>query len=99
MANVIFRQEAIDDLNDIWFYTFQEWSETQADKYYSYIQHACKSIGENPAIGREYDEIKENLFGLKSQKHIIFYQIVSNDEIEIIRILHGRMDLKNRVIK
>lgn len=33
MANVILRQKAIDDLNDIWEYTFEEWSENQADKY------------------------------------------------------------------
>jgi toxin ParE1/3/4 len=33
MAKVILRQEAIDDLNDIWDYTFEEWSEVQADKY------------------------------------------------------------------
>jgi toxin ParE1/3/4 len=31
MAKVILRQEAIDDLSDIWEYTFQEWSENQAD--------------------------------------------------------------------
>lgn len=97
MAKVILRQEAIDDLNDIWFYTFQEWSEIQADKYYTNIKLACKSIGETPEIGREYNEIKKNLFGFKSQKHVIFYQFVSNDVIEVIRILHGRMDLKNRI--
>jgi len=31
MANVILRQEAIDDLNDIWFYTFEEWSEKETE--------------------------------------------------------------------
>lgn len=35
MAKVILRQEAIDDLNDIWNYTFEKWSEKQADTYYS----------------------------------------------------------------
>ncbi len=29
MAKVILRQEAIDDLNDIWTYTFEEWSENR----------------------------------------------------------------------
>ena len=42
-------------------------------------------------------ELSKNLLGLKSEKHIIFYQQVSNDRIEIIRILHERMDLKNRI--
>jgi toxin ParE1/3/4 len=99
MAKVILRQEAIDDLNDIWDYTFQKWSESQADKYYVTIRVACNGIGENPTIGKEYDGISRNLLGIKSEKHIIFYQIISNKEIEIIRILHERMGLENRIIE
>jgi len=97
MANVILRQEAIDDLNAIWGYTFGKWSEQQADKYYSAIKFACEEIGKNPRIGKEYTRISRNLLGLKSGKHIIFYLLVSENEIEVIRILHERMDLKNRL--
>jgi toxin ParE1/3/4 len=97
MAKVVLRQEAIDDLNDIWDYTFTNWSENQADKYYSSVKFACNQIGQNPELGRDYKEISENLLGLKIGKHIIFYHLISNDVIEIIRILHERMDLKNRL--
>lgn len=95
MAKVILRQEAITDLNDIWNYTFEKWSEKQADKYYATIKLACRGIGENPEIGNEYSGISTNLLGLKSGKHIIFYHLISDNEIEVIRILHERMDLKN----
>ena len=74
MFNVILRQEAIDDLNDIWEYTFEQCSELQADKYYATLKFSCKEIGENPELGREYSGIGRNLLGLKSGKHIIFYQ-------------------------
>ncbi len=97
MAKVILRQEAIDDLNNIWEYTFEKWSENQADKYYAMLKLACKEVGKNPEIGREYNKIKKNLLGLHSGRHIIFYQLVAEDEIEIVRILHERMDLKNRL--
>jgi toxin ParE1/3/4 len=97
MAKVILRQEAIDDLNNIWEYTFEKWSENQADKYYAALKFACKEIGEYPDLGIEYTAIGRNLLGLKSGKHIIFYQLISDDEIEVIRILHERMDLKNRL--
>jgi toxin ParE1/3/4 len=97
MAKVILRQEAIDDLNDIWTYTFEEWSENQADKYYATIQFACMQIGENPELGKEYEGINRNLLGLRIGKHIIFYQVITEQEIEIIRILHERMDLQNRI--
>ena len=97
MAKVILRQEAIDDLNDIWDYTYEKWSEKQADKYYATIKIACNGIGENPEVGKEYYGISKNLLGLKSGKHIIFYRSLSENKIEVIRILHERMDLKNRL--
>lgn len=97
MVNVILRQEAINDLNNIWDYTYEQWSENQADKYYATIKFACKEIGINPELGREYIEISKNLLGLKSGKHIIFYHLISESEIEVIRILHERMDLKNKL--
>ncbi|NBC24281.1 MAG: type II toxin-antitoxin system RelE/ParE family toxin [Bacteroidetes bacterium] len=97
MARVILRQEAIDDLNDIWDYTFENWSETQADKYYSSVKLACNQIGQNPELGRIYNYVNENILGLKVGRHIIFYHLISNDEVEIIRTLHERMDLENRL--
>jgi toxin ParE1/3/4 len=97
MAEVILRKKAIDDLSNIWDYTVENWSEHQADKYYATIKFACKEIGENPDMGKEYSDISQNLLGLKSGKHIIFYHMISENKIEVIRILHERMDLKNRL--
>ena len=37
MVKISFRQKANDDLNNIWDYTYENWSETQADKYYATI--------------------------------------------------------------
>lgn len=97
MTKVIFKQKAIDDLSDIWEYTMYKWSENQADKYYNTIKSACKEIENNPQIGKVYSEISKDLYGFQSGKHIIFYFQISKDEIEIIRILHERMDLINRI--
>ncbi len=97
MANVVLRQEAIDDLNSIWNYTFEKWSEKQADKYYDLLKKSCLEISKNPEIGKGYPEIHQNLFGLHSGKHIIFYQSIDKNQIEIIRILHQQMDLNSRL--
>ncbi|MFV0390834.1 MAG: type II toxin-antitoxin system RelE/ParE family toxin [Paludibacteraceae bacterium] len=97
MAKIVFRQEAIDELNDIWIYAFEECSEKQADKYYGTLEFACKQIGLNPELGKEYKGINSTLFGLRTGKHVIFYQVINEQEIEIIRILHERMDLKDRL--
>lgn len=97
MAKITLRQEAIEDLNEIWLYTYEKWSQNQADKYYASVEFACMQIGENPELGKEYDGIHKKLLGLRIGKHIIFYQVVSNEDVEIIRILHERMGLENRL--
>ena len=97
MLKIYFRQKANEDLNNIWNYTYENWSENHADKYYATIKFDCLEIGNNPKLGKIYNGISRNLLGLKSGKHIIFYHLISEKEIEIIRILHERMDLKNRL--
>lgn len=74
-----------------------KWSEIQADKYYATIKDSCLGIGENPEVGKKYDSVNENLLGLKTGRHIIFYQSLSENKIEVVRILHERMDLKTRI--
>jgi toxin ParE1/3/4 len=84
-------------LNNIWNYTIQKWSENQAQKYYELIKLSCKEISKDPTIGKKYPKLGENLFGLKTGRHIIFYLLIPENEIEVVRILHERMDLKNNI--
>ena len=83
MAKLILRQEAINDLNDIWDYTASYWSENQADKYYGMIRAACKEIAKESLIAKNYNEIDSSLFGYRIGKHIIFYYKVQDDEIKL----------------
>lgn len=95
---MLFSNKAVQDLTDIWDYTADTWSETQADKYYIMLIDACRQIAENiRPLGREYPEILSGLYGYRTGKHIIFYRIATSHSVEIVRILHGRMDLKNRI--
>ena len=91
--------KAVEDLTKIWDYTFDKWSEQQADKYYNMLLNNCQEIAENPDLGKNYDGIKNELFGLKANRHIIFYRKLHNKPIEITRFLHERMDLKKRIIE
>lgn len=99
MAEFRFTKKAIEDLNGIWNYTFEHWSEGQADKYYKMLIEICQEIADNPELGKNYEGIRPDLFGLKAIRHIIFYRRVNSDLTEITRILHERMDLKNRIIE
>lgn len=97
MAKFQLTNKAVVDLNNIWEYTLDNWSENQADKYYFMLLKTCQEIAENPELGKNYDQVKSKLLGMRASKHVIFYQIKDHHTIEIIRILHGQMDLKNRI--
>ncbi len=90
-------RKAVEDLSNIWNYTFEVWTEKQADKYYNSLITACQEIAENLSLGKNYEGISNQLFGMKANKHIIFYRILEENYIEITRILHEKMDLKQRV--
>jgi toxin ParE1/3/4 len=97
MAKYNLTNKAVEDLTIIWEYTFDKWSEKQADKYYELLLDSCQDIANNPDLGKNYSGVKNELFGLKTNRHIIFYRKLANEPIEITRILHERMDLKNRI--
>ena len=97
MAKYIITNKAVEDLTKIWDYTYEVWSENQADKYYEELLANCQEIAENQNYGKNYNEISSDIFGYKSGQHIIFYRKLNESKIEITRILHSRMDLKNRI--
>lgn len=97
MGNYRFTNKAVEDLSDIWNYTVETWSERQADLYYEMLIVTCQEIADNPACGKRYEEITNKLYGFRANKHVIFYRLIAQEEIEIVRILHGSMDLKSRI--
>ena len=99
MAKFILTNKAVEDLSVIWNYTFDTWSESQADMYYEMLIESCRQIAEKPEIGKNYEKIVQRLFGLRAGRHIILYRKISSNKIEITRILHEQMDLKNRILE
>jgi len=97
MAKFKLTNYAVKDLSDIWNYTLNNWSESQADRYYKLILNACASIAKKPKQGKVYEEIYPELKGKKTSKHIIFYRVMADQSIEVTRILHEKMDLRNKL--
>jgi toxin ParE1/3/4 len=97
MGSYFLTHKAVEDLTSIWIYTDERWSEQQADSYYHLLTEACQSIAKNPGIGKNYIEIGQDICGFHVGRHLIFYRQIDSRQIVVVRILHERMDLKNRV--
>jgi toxin ParE1/3/4 len=90
--------EASKDLEKIWMYTFENWSQSQADRYFNLIIDEIENISNNPTSGKDYSDIREGYFRSRVKSHFIFYKVnLKINVIEIIRILHQYMDLESRL--
>ena len=47
--------------------------------------------------GKPAQQTRKNYRVSKIKSHLIFYRKVDNDSVEIVRILHQRMDIKKRL--
>ena len=97
MPKYFLTNKAIEDLSTIWDYSYEVWSENQADKYYVELLNDCNELANNPNLGRNYEDIRNDVYGYKAGQHIIFYRKINESEIEITRFLHSRMDLKIKI--
>ena len=89
-------KKAVYDLEEIWFYTVEKWSVEQADRYYQLIFEEINYICRHINTGKSMEHVRKGYRASKVKSHLIFYR-VERDRVEIIRVLHERMDIENRL--
>jgi len=82
---------AEDDLYKIISTTIESWGSAQAKIYAQTIDTALSKLAQYPDFGRERNEIYKDAKSFPVEKHIVFYR-VSDNGIDVARILHQRMD-------
>lgn len=90
--------KASEDIEAIWLYTFENWSLEQADRYVNLIFDEIEYIATKPEAGKDYSHVRKNYRCSKVKSHLIFYRLAEKEKVvEIIRVLHERMDIENRL--
>lgn len=88
---------ASQDLESIWLYTFENWSLEQADRYFNLLMDEIEYISNKPESGDDFSHVRKGYLRSRIKSHFIFYKInKKKSQVEIIRILHQRMDIENR---
>lgn len=93
----IISERANIDIEKIWLYTYENWALVQADRYYNLILDEIEFIAENFESGKPVDYIKKGYRTSLVKSHIIFYKKSKSNIVEIIRVLHQKMDIENRI--
>lgn len=94
MKGYVLSRAAQRDLDDIWDYSAETWSPAQANRYVENIRDACEKLGTGRARGRSVDDVRPGYFKLAVKSHFLFYRVIGGDIIDIVRILHQRMDIE-----
>lgn len=89
---------ASNDIENIWLYTFENWSVEQADRYVNLIFDEIEYLAVHSTSGKDYNHIRKNYRCSKVKSHLVFYRInEKQSSIEIIRVLRQQMDIENRL--
>lgn len=79
------------DLSSIWDYTAERWDVRQAETYVNEIRAAIERVAADPRRGRSCDEVRDGYRRYSIGSHLLFY-VESSHGVDVIRILHQRMD-------
>ncbi len=97
MSNYIISEKALDDINNIWKYTAKKWSVEQANRYYNLLIDEIEYVANNFETARDFGYVRKFYKYSKVKSHLIFFKLNKRNEIEVIRVLHERMDIENRL--
>lgn len=97
MSSFVITNMAKADLKEIGRYTLEHWGRDQRDQYLTRLDACFHHLAENPHTGKDCSEIRDGYRKFNAGSHVIFYRQSLPDMIEIVRILHGRMDIETRL--
>jgi toxin ParE1/3/4 len=97
MAGFELTNKAKSDLKDIAIYTQNTWGNRQRNIYLTALDKSFYALASDHLKGRDCSEIRSGYRKHKVSKHIIYYREINANLIEIVRILHERMDIESQL--
>ena len=94
--DVSFTTLARADLRTIRRHSRKEWGHQQASAYMYSLLAAADSLGNFPERGSVINPDHSSVRRVVSARHVIYYRVLET-EIEILRVLHERMDTSSQL--
>jgi toxin ParE1/3/4 len=85
--------QAKDDLREIWYSVASGRDHRTADRVVTQILDKCENHAQFPEGGRLREELASGLRSFSVRPYVVFYRPFE-DTIAVLRILHGRRNLK-----
>lgn len=92
MSEVRLSPKAKVDLSEIWDYTCTEWGAEQAEKYVRDLWNVMQGQIQDLPKSVDISDVRKGYRKVRSGSHVIFFRVSSDGVIDVVRILHQKMD-------
>ena len=90
MAEYKLTEQADTDFEEIFSYGIDRFGIVQAEKYHLGMIARFNLIAQNPLLYTPVDDIREGYRRSRYQSHSIYYRIIGNKSVLIVRILNAQ---------
>jgi toxin ParE1/3/4 len=97
MTGFVLTNRAEADLKSIGIYTQNKWGVRQRNRYLTALDKSFHALAADHLNGRDCGEIRTGYRKYQVGKHIVFFREIDENLIEVVRILHERMDIEARL--
>ena len=94
MRRLHYSPAAQNDLDIIYDYTLENWGIVRAEHYVRELHEACCELANGHIKGQSVDFVRQGYFKKFIGSHVVFYKYPTPHIMEVVRILHQRMDVE-----
>ncbi len=92
------RQKAKEDLMEIGRYTLKAWGRRQRDAYLGALYKCFEKLAAGGGHVRDCSHILPGYKRYHCERHLIFFKDTVDGDLDIIRVLHQSMHVKDRLL-
>lgn len=93
MTGFVLSPAARADIGQIWDYSAERWGADQAGRNVLGIRDACRDLVAGRMRRRAADDVRAGYRKAAVGSHVLFYRVREDGVLDIVRILHRRMDV------
>lgn len=93
MIRITFADEALTDLDSVYRYIAED-NMAAADRHREQLRQRWEQLMHQPRMGRTRDDLKPGYRCITEGDYLILYRIVSAEEVMVMRVVHGKRDLR-----
>lgn len=86
------RPDALEDLIEIWEYSFVNWGEAQANRYLDGLEEVIEGLADEAGRHLAKQVVDTPYWRIRCQSHLIVFE-PSESAVDVVRVLHVSMDI------